>query len=68
MTEAVKDKNSELISKRWAHALIELLQDNNEVSKDDVLNELKKGVLNDNITSTLEQVAKEISDAIKALK
>jgi F-type H+-transporting ATPase subunit alpha len=36
--------------------------------KEDVLNELKKGVLNDNITSTLEQVAKEISDAIKALK
>ena len=36
--------------------------------KEDVLNELKKGVLNDNITCTLEQVAKEISDAIKALK
>ena len=41
MTETVKDKNSELVSKRWAHALMELVQEDNEISKEDILNELK---------------------------
>ena len=41
MTEMIKDKNSELVSKRWANALMELVQEDDKISKDDILNELK---------------------------
>ena len=38
---SLKDKNSELISKRWAKALVELAGENSSVSKEDVLRDLK---------------------------
>jgi len=40
MSEAVKEKNSELVSKKWAKALIELCDEDDNISKEDVLNEL----------------------------
>ena len=42
MTGAVKDKNTELISKRWASALMDLAQENPDVSKEDILNDLQE--------------------------
>ena len=41
MAESLKDKNSELISKRWAKALMELVQEDEGISGDDVLRDLK---------------------------
>lgn len=35
------DKNCELVSKRWAHALMELASENPDTSKEDILYELK---------------------------
>ena len=40
MAEVLKDKNSELISKRWAHALMELISENSDFSKENVLEDL----------------------------
>ena len=42
MTGAVKDKNAELVSKRWAKALMDLAQENQEISKEDILNDLRE--------------------------
>lgn len=52
MAEALKDKNSELISKRWANALIELTNEDASLSKDAVLEDLKK--ISDTISSSDE--------------
>lgn len=41
MAEALKDKNSELISKRWAKALMELVLEDESIAKEDVLNDLR---------------------------
>lgn len=41
MTEALKDKNSELVSKRWAKALMELTLEDESISKEAVLNDLR---------------------------
>ncbi len=41
MTSSVKDKNSELVSKRWAKALMELAKEDTSISKEDVLRDLK---------------------------
>lgn len=41
MTKTLTDKNSELISKRWAHALMELACEDSSLSKDDILNNLQ---------------------------
>ena len=38
----VKDKNSELIAKRWALALMELAQEDENISKEDILDDLKE--------------------------
>lgn len=57
MTGTVKDKNSELVSKRWAKALIELISENNEISAENVLSELKE------ITETVNS-SEELSIAI----
>ena len=40
MTESLKDKNTELVSKRWAKALFELTCEDSAVSKEDVLRDL----------------------------
>ena len=42
MTAGVKDKNSELVSKRWAHALMELAQEDENISKEDILDDLRE--------------------------
>ena len=44
----VKDKNSELIAKRWALALMELAQEDENISKEDILDDLREiaGVIN----------------------
>ena len=42
MSGAMKDKNSELVSKRWAKALIELVQEDETISKKEVLENLKE--------------------------
>ena len=36
----VKDKNCELVAKRWAQALFELAQEDENISKDDILDDL----------------------------
>ncbi len=41
MAEALKDKNSELVSKRWAKALMELVLEDESIAKEDVLNDLR---------------------------
>lgn len=38
----VKDKNCELIAKRWALALMELAQEDENISKEDILDDLKE--------------------------
>ena len=57
MTATVKDKNSELVSKRWALALMELVSEDENISKDDVLAELKE------IAETIES-SEELSSVI----
>ena len=42
MTESIKDKNTELVSKRWAKALMDLAQEDTNVSKQDILADLRK--------------------------
>ena len=57
MTNTVQDKNSELISKRWAHALMELALENEEISKEDILSDLQE------ITQTIEN-SEELANVI----
>jgi len=42
MTELLRDKNTELISKRWAKALMDLAQEDANVSKKDILDDLRE--------------------------
>ena len=53
-----KSRGAELVAKRWAKALMELLQENSGVSKDDVLDDLLE--VNENIQSS-----RELSDILK---
>jgi len=53
----VQDKNSELVSKRWAHALVDLVQEDKDVSIQDVLSDLKE------VTETINS-SDELSVAI----
>ena len=39
---SIKDKNCELIAKRWALALMELAQEDENISKDEILDDLKE--------------------------
>ena len=57
MTGAVKDKNSELVAKRWAHALMELAQEDSKISKEDILNDLR------DVASTIDS-SDELSEVI----
>lgn len=57
MTESLQDKNSELISKRWAKALMELVCEDTSVVKEDVLKDL------DFISETISS-SEELSNAI----
>lgn len=56
MSPAVNDKNSELISKRWAHALIELAQEDTGVSMKEILSDLKDVVETINSSEELSEV------------
>ena len=38
----VKDKNCELVAKRWALALMELAQEDKNISKEDILDDLRE--------------------------
>ena len=42
MSEAVVNKNSELIATRWAKALMELALEDEKVSKEDILDDLRE--------------------------
>lgn len=42
MANAVKDKNTELVSKRWAHALMELALEDSSISKENILDDLNE--------------------------
>ncbi len=42
MTASVKDKNSGLAAKRWAKALIELASEEENISKEDILDDLRE--------------------------
>ena len=53
----VKDKNSELIAKRWALALMELAQEDENISKEDILDDLRE------IASTIDS-SDELSNVI----
>ena len=57
MSGALNDKNSELVSKRWAKALIELTQEDKSISQQEVLDNLR------DISTTLE-VSDELSSVI----
>ena len=48
----VKDKNCELVAKRWALALMELAQEDENVSKEDILDDLRE--IADTISSSGE--------------
>ena len=48
MTDSSKDNNSELISKRWAKALMELVQEDSSIDKQVILSDLR------NISETIE--------------
>jgi len=52
MATALKDRNSELVSKRWANALIELANEDETISKNAILEDLKK--ISDTINSSEE--------------
>lgn len=52
MASSLKDKNSEIISKRWAHALMELVCEDESISKDTVLENLK--IITDTFSSSPE--------------
>ena len=56
MTQAVKYKDSELVAKRWAKALIELAQENEGISKEDILDDLKEVAKTINESSELSVV------------
>ena len=49
---SVKDKNCELIAKRWALALLELAQEDENISKEDILDDLRE--IADTINSSEE--------------
>ncbi len=53
----VKDKNSELVAKRWALALMELAQEDQNISKEDILDDLLE------IAETI-QASEELSNVI----
>ena len=53
----VKDKNSELVAKRWALALMELAQEDKNISKKDILDDLKE------IAKTIKS-SEELSEVI----
>ena len=53
----VKDKNCELVAKRWALALMELAQEDENISKEDILDDLKE------ISETI-QSSTELSEVI----
>lgn len=53
----VKDKNCELVAKRWALALMELAQEDDNISKEDILDDLKE------ISETIAS-SQELSDVI----
>ncbi len=48
----VKHRDSELIARRWAKALMEIAQEDSGISKDDILNDLHE--VADNIDASLE--------------
>lgn len=48
MAGLIKDKNSELVAKRWAKALMELALEDENISKEDILDDLRE------ISSTIE--------------
>ena len=52
-----KDKNCELVAKRWALALMELAQEDENISKEDILDDLKE------ISETIES-SEELSNVI----
>lgn len=53
----VKDKNCELIAKRWALALMQLAQEDENISKEDILDDLKE------ISETIDS-SEELSNVI----
>ena len=57
MTGNVKDKNTELVSKRWAKALMDLAQEDNSITKENILAELRE------ISSVIDS-SEELSEVI----
>lgn len=58
MGTSVKSKNSELIAKRWAKALIELSNEDAGISQDDILDDLRE--ISENI-----QASEELRDVLE---
>ena len=62
----VKDKNSELVAKRWALALMELAQEDENISKDDILDDLCEVAETIESSSELKEVSiSQSSDSYK---
>ena len=53
----IKDRNCELVAKRWALALMELAQEDSNISKEDILDDLRE------IASTIDS-SEELSNVI----
>lgn len=53
----VKDKNCEIVAKRWALALMELAQEDDNISKEDILDDLRE------VSETIES-SEELSNVI----
>ena len=65
MTASVKGNNCELIAKRWAKALLELVQEDGGISKEEVLSNLRQVVEAINSSSELSEAINNPSVSVE---
>ena len=65
MTSSVINRNSELVAKRWAKALIELANEDNGISKEDILDDLREVSENIEASEELDNVIKNPSISVE---
>ena len=65
MTKALKDKNCNIVSRRWAKALMELVLEDENISKEDVLDDLREISETINSSEELENVINNPSISVE---
>ena len=65
MTSGVINRDSELVAKRWAKALIELANENEGISKEDILDDLREVTENFEASEELNNVIKNPSISVE---